>query len=98
MTNLGRKKEKPVAERSLLTPARGFPVAKQRHFSPNAVCAPSGALGMNETLQAPSTEHPCKAGRQQERGRESTSQNKNTEISAGQYLQLRRQLLPSSSS
>lgn len=96
MTNLGRKKEKPVVERSLLTPAWGFLVAKQRHFSPNAVCAPSGALGMNETLHAPSTEHPCKAGEQQERGGESPSQNKNTEISAGQYLQLRRQLLPSS--
>lgn len=70
MTNLGRKKEKPVAERSLLTPAQGFLVAKQRHFSPNAVCAPSGALGMNEpfTLHPQST-HERRAGSKRGVGR-----------------------------
>lgn len=77
LINLGSKKEKSVVERSLLTPAWGFLVTKQRHFSPNAVCALPGVLEMNETLHAPSTEHPCKAGGQQERGGESPSQNKN---------------------
>lgn len=47
-------------EETRSAPAWAFLVTTQRHFSPHSVYAPSVALGMNETLQVPSTEHPCK--------------------------------------